>query len=57
MDPIVATEWCREMTGLKRRIGTAIGGAANLAAEAARRGTQRVLSALKVPIRAEPATV
>ena len=45
------------MTGLKRRIGTAIGRAADLMAEAARRGTQRVVSALKIPIRAEPATV
>ena len=45
------------MTGLKRRIGTAIGKAADLAAEAARRGTERVISALKVPITGEPATV
>ena len=50
-------QWCREMTGLKHRLGTAIGRAAELAAEAARRGTQRVVSALKVPIEAKPATV
>ena len=54
---IDTNQWCREMTGLTRRIGTAIGRAADLAAEAARRGTQRVVSALKIPIRAEPATV
>ena len=50
-------QWCREITGLNRRIGTAIGRAADLVAEAARRRTQRVVSALKVPFRAEPATV
>ena len=54
---IDTNQWCREMTGLRRRIGTAIGRAADLAAEAARRGTQRVISALNVPIRAEPPTV
>ena len=63
MDPILerleidSDQWCREMTGLKRRIGTAIGRAVELAAVAARRGTQRVVSALKAPVRAESATV
>ena len=54
---IDSDQWCREMTRLKRRIGTAIGRAADLVAKASRRGTRRVVSALKVPIGAEPATV
>ena len=47
----------KRLADLERRIGIAIGKAAELTAEAARRGTQRVVSALKVPIGAEPATV
>ena len=54
---IDSNQWYRETTDLKRRIGTAVGRAADLAAEAARRGTQRVISAFQVSIGAEPATV